>query len=190
MDNIKDTITNVTKTFYKTSKGFLKSTKLTMDLAGEESKLKAIYIEIGKKVHEIYTYGGSLGKFFDERYQELLDCENRIDALRKELDEAKGSRTCAKCAKTVSYSAEFCPKCGTKVNEAADPGRTYSPPMIETSAGYEPQKHREVEAPERYEYVEPAPSGEPAAAKEKKCQICGRENAAENKFCFSCGRIL
>ena len=78
MDNFKETVASVSKTVFKTSKGLIKSTKLSIDLSSEESRLKSIYVDIGKKVHEIYTYGGSLGKFFDEKYGELKECENKI----------------------------------------------------------------------------------------------------------------
>ncbi|MCL2703149.1 MAG: zinc ribbon domain-containing protein [Defluviitaleaceae bacterium] len=198
MDNIKGTLTNVTKTVYKTSKGFLKSTKLTLDLSGEEAKLKNLYIDIGKKVHEIYMYGGSLGKFFDEKYEELMECERKIDILRKDLDNAKGNRTCSKCGKTVSFTSEFCPKCGTNLEARAE---IQEPRMIETSYRNEIRS----ESPE-VSYITPvaappAPppihTAVPPAAREitpgavsRQCQICGRDNAAENKFCFSCGRIL
>jgi len=168
MDNLRDTIQNVTKTAYKATKGFVKSTKLSLELSSEESRLKSIYIDIGKKVHEIYSYGGSLGKFFDEKYAEMLDCEQKIDSLKKEVDKVRGNRTCPKCSKTSAFTSEFCPKCGTNL-DAGEPVVAEPPP------------------------IPAAPEPEPVvstAVNAKNCQICGKENAVENKFCFSCGRIL
>lgn len=254
MDNLKDTFNNVTKSVYKQSKGFLRSTKLSMDLASEESNLKSIYTEIGKKVHEIYAYGGSLGKFFDEKYRDLLECEQKIDALRKELDDAKGTKTCPKCGKSAASAAEFCPKCGTRMDEsmenvafaqsagyAAPPPASYppasypphgyaAPPAPYTPAGYPaagayapppagyaapgayaPPADYPPAPPSPVDYPPPAaPSTDyyasadyppsttasapsdapPSSSAIKRCQICGKDNVADNKFCYSCGRFL
>ncbi|MDR1704702.1 MAG: zinc-ribbon domain-containing protein [Clostridiales bacterium] len=248
MDNIKDTISNMTKSVYRTSKGFLKTTKLSMDLASEESNLKAIYLEIGKKVHEIYAYGGSLGKFFDEKYKELVECEQKLDTIRRNLDEAKGTRTCPKCGKTAAATAEFCPKCGTKMDESSenvafqsrdsyshkppynpgyaapppyspDPGYTAAPPAHGPDPGYAvapppygPDPGYAVAPPAYgpdpgYAAAPPAYGPDPgyaaapppytaeeapaaSAPDSKQCPVCGKNNAAGNKFCFSCGRLL
>lgn len=176
MDNIKDTLTNVTKNVFKTSRGFLKSTKLTLDLSNEESKLKGIYVEIGKKVHEIYSYGGSLGKFFDEKYEEIAESERKIDVLRKDLDEAKGTKACPKCGKTADSMSEFCSKCGGNFVEA-------SPVISLTDGEWHDHRANEAPTPPPIQHV----SGPQA---QKNCQVCGKENANENKFCFSCGRML
>jgi len=156
MDDWKSTIVDITKTITKTSGDFLKSTKLSMALSSEESNLKSIYTEIGKKVHEIYAYGGSLGKFFDEKYAEIQTAEAKIDDIRMQLDAAKGTRTCAACGHNAARAAEFCPKCGKGLDGAAP-------------------------VPEEYTAA-PAPSagrvcgicGKESAAQDKFCLSCGR----------------
>ena len=65
MNDLRGTLANITKNVTKTSGDFLRTTKLSMSLSTEETNLKNLYMDIGKKVHEIYQYGGSLGKFFD-----------------------------------------------------------------------------------------------------------------------------
>lgn len=181
MDNLKGTISNVSKTVYKTSKSFLKSTKLSMDLSGEESKLKSLYTEIGKKVHEIYAYGGSLGKFFDAKYLEIMECERKIEGLRKELDAAKGTKTCDKCGKAAPLTAEFCPKCGARLDKTADEAAGPEVMPDEPARCFEEPEQRPAEHMDEPE--------QPKAAA-KKCPLCGAENTATDKFCFSCGRVL
>jgi ribosomal protein S27AE len=119
MGDLKDTLMKFTKGVTKTSGELLKSTKLSLALASEEDKLKQIYMEIGKKVHEIYQYGGSLGKFFDEKYLEIQQTEAGIQSLRDQMDTVKGVRTCPKCGASVERTAGFCPKCGTQMDLAA-----------------------------------------------------------------------
>lgn len=185
MDGFKDTLSNVTKSVYKTSKGFIKSTKLSIDLSGEESRLKALYTDIGKKVHEIYSYGGSLGKFFDDKYKEILECEDKIDELRKALEISKGVKACPKCGKTASVSAEFCPKCGGKLGEFTEiPQILAAPDEIEIpAASSEPIKAGNMPVEPVFETIVKTPPT-------KKCPVCGKENSSADKFCLSCGRII
>ena len=195
MDNIKDTLSNVTKSVFKTSKGLIKSTKLTLDLTTEESKLKTVYVEVGKKVHEIYAYGGSLGKYFDEKYVEILECERKIEALKKDLEQAKGTRACGKCSKSVSSSSEFCPKCGNKMGSGegmAEAGEQRYDARYEGGNDRGDQRADYAEAPrtegtpEPYGHQGSSPDNRPM----KNCPVCGKENSAVNKFCASCGRTL
>ncbi|MCL2461888.1 MAG: zinc-ribbon domain-containing protein [Defluviitaleaceae bacterium] len=122
MDDIKGTLFKITKGVGKSSSNLLKSAKLSMNLASEEDNLKKIYIDIGKKVHEIYLYGGSLGKVFDDKYREIVESEARINGLREKINAVKGAQVCPKCGKTIDRAAEFCPKCGFRIQEGADGG--------------------------------------------------------------------
>lgn len=115
MQDIRGTIFNITKSVKKSSGDFYKSTKLNMSLSSEEAALKALHYEIGKKVHEIYQYGGSLGKFFDEKYLEIEACERKIAEIKDQISVIKGTKPCTKCGKTLEISAEFCHKCGIRV---------------------------------------------------------------------------
>lgn len=170
MDDLKNTIVNITKAITKTSGDLIKTTKLSMSIANEESALRNIYIDIGKKVHEIYAYGGSLGEFFDGKYKELDATEARIKELKGQLDIAKGAKTCPACGKSAPRSAEFCPKCGKPMS--VEPA-TATDDSIDDSG---------------------APNvNEPAAAAvsaERICDVCNHINLHTERFCESCGRML
>jgi len=114
MSDFRDTITNFTKNVTKQSGDLFKTTKLSMAVSTEQTALKNLYMEIGKKVHEIYQYGGTLGKFFDEKFLELEACERKIEELKEEISQIKGIRECNKCGKSAERTAEFCPKCGMR----------------------------------------------------------------------------
>jgi len=169
MSDLRDTLMKFTKGVTKTSGELLKSTKLSLSLASEEDKLKQIYMEIGKKVHEIYQYGGTLGKFFDEKYGEIQKTEAGIQALKNQMDTIKGVKTCPKCGASVDRDAGFCPKCGVQMDaipSAAAAAAPDTPPAI------------------------PAPAI-PALKRETViCRNCQSENEPGSKFCLTCGRLL
>jgi len=160
MSDLRETLFNITKSATKTTGDLFKTTKLNMGLANEQTALKNLYMEIGKKVHEIYQYGGTLGKFFDEKYLELEAAERKIAEIKEQIAVIKGVRECPKCAKPVERSAEFCPKCGIRL---------------------EPQGLPTVDLPQETQ---------PPPVAGKACRICKTDNEPNAKFCLSCGRIV
>jgi len=177
-----------------------------MSVATEQNTLKNLHLEIGKKVHEIYQYGGSLGKFFDEKYREIEACEIKIEELKEQISLIKGTRECSKCGKSAERTAEFCPKCGIRLAAASETDI----PQAHAHAhhvDYEtptPQYDIEVDTPQFSHQVEaPVPSAPmlvaPAPAPQtqvdppkttRHCRVCGMENDITTKFCLSCGRIV
>ncbi|MCL2708046.1 MAG: hypothetical protein FWF03_02900 [Defluviitaleaceae bacterium] len=193
MSEIGETILNITRGAAKTSGDLLKTAKLSLSLSNEQKALDAIYLAIGKKVHEIYMYGGTLGKFFDEQYGEIVTCEQKIKELQEKIGAVKGTRACPKCGKSAEREAEFCPKCGLRMDEAAGrpadfggaampddflpaPAQKTSPPEPLADADNKEDKP-EINEPQKQ-----------AAA--KKCGACGALNDAADRFCLTCGRII
>ena len=179
MADIKSTVFNLTNTLAKSSGDFVKNTKLNIDLANQEEQLKSIYIEIGKKVHEIYTFGGTLGAAFDDLHRDLVICEGQIRDLRKRIDAVKGVSTCLKCGKNVDRKSEFCPGCGTRMYPAAEFSTEIPKTLTDTAPTPEPLviEHKD----------EPRQEDEPTV---RKCISCGAENPSGIRFCLGCGRII
>lgn len=177
MEDVKKGLAGVTKAITKGSGTFIKTTKISISLSNEEAKLKTIYTDIGKKVHEIYKHGGDMGEFFDEKYQQILILEKKIEELKVARDEAKGLVTCLKCGKTSQKDSAFCPKCGGAIGEASE---TAVFEQAETNSSYVPQNQ-----PPPPVSAAPAPT-----VMGKTCNVCGSVNASTDRFCLSCGRIL
>ncbi len=137
MEEIKSLINKIGKNITKTSKDIIKNTKLTMKLSSQEEKLKNIYIEVGKKVYEIYSYGGNIGKYFDEKYEQMLNIEKEIANIKQMIEENKSAdkssnynnqdeiidkrniisnveecRICNSCGQKNNTNDKFCLKCG------------------------------------------------------------------------------
>jgi ribosomal protein L40E len=189
MHDIKEKLLNITRSVSKTSGDLLKTTKLGMNVSTEESNLKNLYIEIGKKVHEIYQYGGSLGKFFDEKYLEIEACERKIADIKEQISVIKGTRVCVKCGKTMERTAEFCQKCGVRMEFE------YTPAEEEYQAAQQPQQlPPPVETVHAPPPVQPPPAPIPVPSEPETairvCRVCNSKNDFAAKFCLSCGRIL
>jgi hypothetical protein len=97
MSDIRETLVNITKSASKTTGDLFKTAKLNISLTNEQTSIKNLYMEIGKKVHEIYQYGGSLGKYFDEKYLELEAAERKVAEIKEQISIIKGVRECPKC---------------------------------------------------------------------------------------------
>jgi len=188
MSGIKETVLKFTNTVAKTSGELVKSTKLSINLASEEDKLKSLYTEIGKKVHEIYIYGGTLGAAFDDNIRSVEAQQEKIKDLRNKIDAVKGTKTCFKCGKTMERSAEFCPKCGQRADAAPDAGyKSYGVNPSQSAAEYDaPPDRRETAPPVPIE----EPPEPPAQTTVKTCVLCGKENEIDSRFCLHCGRVL
>ena len=182
MDDFKGTFGKITRGVAKSSSNLVKSAKLSMNLSSEEENLKKIYMDIGKKVHEIYLYGGSLGKVFDERYQAIVESEAKIRDLRERLNLVKGAQTCPKCGKLIDREATFCPKCGSPVGEGSG-APDVRPLAGRSDAGVSMPPLGEIRPAVEAKPAEPAP---PAPV----CAACGAEAEPGAKFCLGCGRIL
>jgi len=190
MSDIRETLANFTKNVTKSSGDLFKSTKLSMSVTSEQNNLKNLHLEIGKKVHEIYQYGGNLGKFFDEKYREIVACELKINELKEQISQIKGVRECSKCGKSAERTAEFCPKCGMNFALAPEPTTTTQAP----EALYEPQPQQyDIDhiSPHIPSQVDPAVAVATEPPKTTRhCRVCGMENDITTKFCLSCGRIV
>jgi len=183
MQDIRGTIANLTKTAAKSSGDFLKTTKLSMSLASEEGNLKALQLELGRKVHEIYQYGGSLGKFFDEKYLEIEACERTIAEIKQQISEIKGTKQCTKCGKTVDRDAEFCQKCGIRVELGNTVFSEQIPEASQTTSDF-------FENAPLPNTTSPPTAPSPPVLTTRTCRVCNSENESGTKFCLTCGRIL
>lgn len=131
MEELKSMFSKIGKNITKTSADIIKNTKLNIELSSQEEKLKNIYLEVGKKVYEIYSYGGSIGKFFDEKYLEMLEVEKEINLIKHkieqnknlsspipekketlEIDEEPKIKICSYCYEKNNINNNFCIKCG------------------------------------------------------------------------------
>jgi len=196
MADIKSTFMHLPNNLAKSSGDFVKNTKLNMELANNEENLKSLYIEVGKKVHEIYSFGGSLGQPFDDYYKDIIMCEAKIKDLRERIDIVKGVRTCEKCGKGVDRKSEFCPHCGNNMFNLGEisgiaEAPTVGAPMVESPATGYPAADSSGEPFNMTDAPTAEGSHTSAPVVETKiCNACGTENDKNARFCLGCGRVI
>lgn len=97
------------------SKKMAEKVKIKNSLSQAESRLNAVYIEIGKKYEELYSEQG------DEHFTELLaqgaEARLQIAQAKVELAALDSASICEGCGKYVMDGQRFCPYCGLKQPE-------------------------------------------------------------------------
>ena len=107
MEEIKENLVKFGKGVTKASAKLIKNTKLNLKLSSEEEKIRKLYIEIGQKVHEIYSYGGSIGKFFDEKYIQIVEVEEKIKEIKRSINIEKEKPYYAEQTDTINIPKEI-----------------------------------------------------------------------------------
>jgi len=192
MADLKSTLLGLGKSAVKTSGNLVNTAKLTLTLSNEETKLNAMYTEMGKKVAEIYSYGATIGDYFTEKYVEVVAAQERIAQIKSDIETAKGIRTCKKCGKSAPIAAEFCPKCGDALGSNQPEVVAMETPQHQ----FHPQQGFDMRLDEPINMNEPEPEPEleppspPPSIDIKVCGVCGSRNDAYDKFCLSCGRAI
>lgn len=82
--------------------------KLTAQAAEEERKLNNVYAQIGK------LYVGGDTDALNDLVSAAREAEEKIAALRKEINVLKNVRVCASCGAEISPTAVFCSHCGAE----------------------------------------------------------------------------
>ena len=167
MSEIKNTLNGLRKSITKSSNEIIKTTKINMKISSEEEKLNQLYKETGKKVHEIYMYGGSLGTVFDEKYNEMLVSQHKINELRLKLKNLKSKNFCDKCGNEVDYDESICIYC-KNLNINSEDGNYFIPEVTKNTIVV-----KQIDSKEK-----------------KICPSCYAENEINFNFCLSCGRQL
>lgn len=168
MSYLEKDIKVLTENISKTSNSFLRKAKIKYSLHQEDEKLKKIYVDIGKKVHEIYAYGGSLGKYFDQKYLEIQKLELNINELDSQFENNKDIIICKVCKNKNPLISDYCGKCGSRLKG------------LNTKDDLPNKEIKKVQES----------LNKSSLYAEVLCKYCGSSNRTDNKFCLQCGRSL
>jgi len=97
--------------------------KINMQISQDESRINAIFTEIGKTYYNKNATNPS--EEFMASFQEITTIIARIEASKLQIQQIKGSKTCTNCGKEIAANVAFCAACGTKAPEA---------PVVEVAA--------------------------------------------------------
>ena len=112
----KDEAEKLTREAVDKTKKVIDKTKYNYTISGLESSCKDYLAELGKKLYEEYQNGA-------EFEGDILENCQKIDELRKDIDEIKGKiadindgTICQNCGALIDTDASFCKKCGNKID--------------------------------------------------------------------------
>lgn len=71
--------------------------------------------DLGRMVYAAYKSDGEVKEPYHELCENLKDREEKIETLKNQLEELRGSGKCPECAATVQDDMAFCPQCGAKL---------------------------------------------------------------------------
>lgn len=81
-----------------------------------ENTIQKNYKEIGKKYYEIYA-DKDLNEF-SQQMTAIKNAKNAEEELKKKISQIRGTKHCNHCGADVDEHCDYCPKCGSKLEEA------------------------------------------------------------------------
>ena len=116
INSIKDTLGKAKDTVVSKSSEIVEITKLKYSIADTEGDISKLMRAIGEKVYESYKSGTEPDESINGFCAEISEKYAEIDEKRAKLSELKKEVVCKSCGKSVDKDADFCPKCGEKLD--------------------------------------------------------------------------
>ena len=109
MDSVKEQLLSAGKYVSENASIATSKANIKITLKSKTDALNAMYASLGKE------YFNGLTKKEQKKYTDILELEEEIRKLNRDLDAINDARVCQKCGTKVSKSDSFCPECGSKV---------------------------------------------------------------------------
>ncbi len=118
-DDLSSKILSGSKTAVNKAKEVVDITKLKAEIISEESKIKAIYTEIGKLYCD--KTEGEIDPAFQPFLEKVAVAKAAIADYKAQIQKIRGTNQCSECGAEVAENAQFCSSCGAPVpDKAAD----------------------------------------------------------------------
>lgn len=125
MTKITDSIEKSTKSVAKTlelgankvakkSSVLVEISKLNINVASEEEKVRNLFEQLGRAVYEDYTKGHTIDEAMIKDCNDILEIEKNIKELKNKINLLKNIRRCPNCDTEMKINTLYCPKCGLK----------------------------------------------------------------------------
>lgn len=97
------------------SKKVAEKVKINNAIAKAESRINALYVEIGQKYEELYAENPEAD--FAEMLSQIAEAKEEIAQAKADLAAVDSAVICESCGKYVQEGQRFCPHCGAKQPE-------------------------------------------------------------------------
>lgn len=138
---------------------------LEADINSSKAQLKNFYLNLGESFYKDNADNSVIAGAYNELFSQIKQCEDAISAASAKIEELKCIKVCTNCGAEIIEGADFCVKCGSRIEDNAVP----QPPVI---------------APEQPTIVTEEPADEPQP---KRCPTCNAVLEEDAQFCTECG---
>lgn len=115
LDDLSQKVTKAAQVAAEKSGEIVETTKLNANISSEESKVKALFAEMGKMCYEQYEKGEVLSAQFITLCDEVKKHKAIIAGYKQKLSDAKSVQYCPNCGKENPKENAFCSGCGQKL---------------------------------------------------------------------------
>lgn len=109
-DKLGDTIVSGGKAVGDKAKELSDAAKIQIELKKNEDLLAEEFAKIGRKYYEEHKDSDPT------EFQTIAAAERQIAHLKQQLSDVRGTKTCPDCGAVNDDDAEFCKKCGKKLD--------------------------------------------------------------------------
>lgn len=117
-ENLSGTITAKSKEVADKAKNFTDIASLKGQIVSQENVILRLYKEIGREYFAAHK--DDVAAEFPEQMEAVKKAEGLIEEMKKKIADLSGTKHCATCDAEVANDSTFCPKCGAKMEEAAE----------------------------------------------------------------------
>ena len=113
IDKIGDTIVTVSRDVTQKAKDLSEIAKIRMDIRSKQDYITKLYQEMGKSYFEKHKNDDQ------PKYGQvslIKEAEEVIEELKEQLGAIKGTQKCPECGNEMPLDADYCSKCGVKLN--------------------------------------------------------------------------
>lgn len=114
-DKLSDTIVSVSKDATQKAKNISDIARLRMEIRSKKEYIRKLYTEIGRFYYEAHKDDAE--REFDDQMALIKDSLEVLEELHKQLGQIKGTLRCDKCGQDMPIGADYCSKCGAKLDK-------------------------------------------------------------------------
>ncbi len=113
LEKLGDTLISVSKDATQKAKDLSELARLRMDIRSKEDYMNQQYQQIGRDYYAAHKEDAE-PEF--EQIALLKDAEDALNDLKQQLGQIKGMQKCPGCGNEMPLEADYCSKCGAKLN--------------------------------------------------------------------------
>ena len=117
-EDLKKGISDVSETIAKKACEVVSVQKLKMKKSSLESDIRKDFVALGKLYFEKMGESGVIDDDALEYYQKITEAQESLEEIKAKIEKMSGEKVCKSCGNKTTLDTVYCPKCGTKFEEA------------------------------------------------------------------------